>query len=149
MSASVNTGEKQERPGRFRPGQSGNPAGRPKGARNRTTMAVEEILDGEADALARKAIELALNGDTVALRLCLERIAPAKRERPSPFTLPKLESAADAVQASAALVEAVAAGELTTGQAAELGKLVESFVRAVEAADLEERLSALERTVRQ
>ena len=54
-------------------------------------MAVEEILDGEADALARKAIELALGGDTVALRLCLERIAPAKRERPSPFALPRLE----------------------------------------------------------
>ena len=109
-------------------GTSGNPAGRPKGARNRTTVAVEEILDGEADALARKAIELALAGDTVALRLCLERIAPAKRERPTPFALPKLETAADAVQASAALVEAVAAGELTTAQAAELGKLVESFV---------------------
>ena len=148
MSVAENTAGKQRgRP--FRPGASGNPAGRPKGARNRTTVAVEEILDGEADAIARKAIELALDGDTVALRLCLERIAPAKRERPSPFTLPKLETAADAVQASAALVQAVAAGELTTGQAAELGKLVESFVRAVEAADLEERLSALERTVRQ
>ena len=147
MSVAVNTAGKQRgRP--FAAGTSGNPAGRPKGARNRTTVAVEEILDGEADALARKAIELALAGDTVALRLCLERIAPAKRERPSPFTLPKLESAGDAVKASAALVEAVAAGELTTAQAAELGKLVESFVRAAEAADLEERLVALERAIR-
>ena len=123
---------------------SGNPAGRPKGARNRTTVAVEEILDGEADALARKAIALALAGDTVALRLCLERIAPAKRERPTPFTLPKLETAADAVQASAALVEAVAAGELTTAQAAELGKLVESYIKAIEVTDVIERLERLE-----
>ncbi len=149
MSASVNTGGKQERQGRFRPGQSGNPAGRPKGARNRTTVAVEEILDGEADAIARKAIELALNGDTVALRLCLERIAPAKRERPSPFTLPKLETAADAVAASAAHVQAVAAGELTTAQAAELGKLVESFVKAIEVTDVIERLERLEARPRQ
>ena len=125
-------------------GASGNPAGRPKGARNRTTVAVEEILDGEADALARKAIALALAGDTVALRLCLERIAPAKRERPTPFTLPKLETAADAVQASAALVEAVAAGELTTAQAAELGKLVESYIKAIEVTDVIERLERLE-----
>src|SRR5919199_6125055 len=144
----VNTAGKQRgRP--FVAGTSGNPTGRPKGARNRTTVAVEEILDGEADAITRKAIELALAGDTVALRLCLERIAPAKRERPSPFTLPKLESAADAVQASAALVEAVAAGELTTGQAAELGKLVESFVRAVEATDVIEHLEKLEARTRQ
>ncbi len=108
MSVAVNTAGKQRgRP--FVAGKSGNPAGRPKGARNRTTVAVEEILDGEADALARKAIELALNGDTVALRLCLERIAPAKRERPTPFMLPELNTAGDAVRASAALVEAVAA----------------------------------------
>ncbi len=147
MSVAENTAGKQRgRP--FEAGTSGNPAGRPKGSRNRTTIAVEEILDGEADALARKAIELALDGDTVALRLCLERIAPARRERPSPFTLPELQTAADAVRASAALVQAVAAGELTTGQAAELGKLVESFVKAIEAADLEERIIALEGNVR-
>ena len=143
MSVAVNTAGKQRgRP--FAAGTSGNPAGRPKGARNRTTVAVEEILDGEADALARKAIELALGGDTVALRLCLERIAPAKRERPTPFALPKLETAADAVQASAALVEAVAAGELTTAQAAELGKLVESYIKAIEVTDVIERLERLE-----
>ena len=143
MSVAVNTAGKQRgRP--FAVGTSGNPAGRPKGARNRTTVAVEEILDGEADALARKAIELALGGDTVALRLCLERIAPAKRERPTPFALPKLETAADAVQASAALVEAVAAGELTTAQAAELGKLVESYIKAIEVTDVIERLERLE-----
>src|SRR3712207_9112028 len=71
-------------------------------------------LDGEADALARKAIELALDGDTVALRLCLERIAPARKERPSPFTLPELKSAADAVTASAALVQAVRSEEHTS-----------------------------------
>ena len=143
MSVAENTAGKQRgRP--FAVGVSGNPAGRPRGARNWTTVAVEEILDGEADALARKAIELALNGDTVALRLCLERIAPARKERPSPFTLPELKTAADAVTTSAALVQAVATGELTTGQAAELGKLVEAFVRAIEATDMEGRLAELE-----
>ena len=56
---------------RFRKGQSGNPSGRPRGARNKTTLAVEALLDGEAEVLTRKAIERAKDGDSVALRLCL------------------------------------------------------------------------------
>jgi hypothetical protein len=58
----------------FKPGQSGNPEGRPKGARNRATLAAERLLDGEADTLTRKAIQLAQQGDTTALRLCIDRI---------------------------------------------------------------------------
>src|SRR5271166_5794025 len=90
-----NTTPKQR--GGFKPGQSGNPAGKPKGARNKTTLAVEALLDGEAEALTRKAIEKALEGDSVALRLCLERIIPVRRERPTPFAMPKLEEAAGAL----------------------------------------------------
>ncbi len=143
MSVAENTAGKQRgRP--FEPGRSGNPAGRPSGSRNRTSIAAEELLDGEAEAITRKAIELALDGDTVALRLCLERIAPSRKERAVRFDLPPIETAADAVKATAALVAAVAAGELTIGQAAELGKLVEAFVRAIEATDTERRLAELE-----
>src|SRR4030095_7662499 len=87
---------------RGRPFQPGN-SGRPKGARNKTTLAVEALLDGEAEALTRKAVEVALSGDVTALRLCLDRIVPARKDRPVMFTLPKLETAADAVKASAAL----------------------------------------------
>jgi len=81
---------------RFRKGQSGNPSGRPRGARNKTTLAVEALLDGEAEVLTRKAIERAKDGDSVALRLCLERILPPRKDRPVSFALPKIESAADA-----------------------------------------------------
>ena len=148
MSVAENTAGKQRgRP--FGTGTSGNPAGRPKGARNRTTIAVEEILDGEAEAITRKAIEMAKAGDTVALRLCLERIAPPRKERAVRFDLPPIETAADAVKASAALVAAVAAGELTSSQAAELGKLVEAVVKAIEATDIVERLERLETRTRQ
>src|SRR5918911_1256239 len=130
--------------GRFAKGRSGNPAGRAKGQRNRATRAAEDLLEGEAEAVTRKAVELAKSGDTTAIRLCLERIMPVRRERPTPFVLPELRTAADAVQASAALLEAVAAGELTTSQAAELGKLVESYVKAIEVSELEARIEALE-----
>ena len=57
----------------FKPGTSGNPSGKPAGARNKTTLAVEALLDGEAEDLTRKAIELAKAGDMTALRLCLDR----------------------------------------------------------------------------
>jgi hypothetical protein len=58
----------------FKPGKSGNPSGKPKGARNKTTLAMEKLLDDDAATITSKAIELAKNGDLTALRLCLERI---------------------------------------------------------------------------
>ena len=130
--------------GTFKPGQSGNPSGRPKGARNRATLALEAILEGEAEAITRKVIELALDGDTVALRLCLDRIAPARRDRHIAFALPPVATASDAVTASAALVAAVADGELTPSEAAELGKLVDTVIRSIELTDVQDRLGRLE-----
>ena len=82
-------------------------------------MAAEVLLNGEAEALTRKAIELALAGDVTALRLCWDRIIPARKDRPVTFALPNLEHASDAVMASAAIVEAVANGDLTPSEAAE------------------------------
>lgn len=113
-------------------------------SRHRTTLAAEALLDGNVEALTRKAIELALGGDTIALRLCLDRILPPRRERPMSFELPRLLSAADTVAAMAAITAAVAAGEILLGEAAELAKLVETFVKAIEANELEQRLRALE-----
>jgi Family of unknown function (DUF5681) len=81
---------------RFKKGQSGNPAGKAKGTRNATTLALEALLDGQATALTQKAIDLALTGDMAALRLCLDRILPPRRDRPVTFTLPPINSAQDA-----------------------------------------------------
>src|SRR5215471_13932032 len=67
--------------GRFKPGLSGNPAGRPPGSRNKATETAELLLEGEAVALTRKAVELALGGDPIALRLCLDRLIPPRRGR--------------------------------------------------------------------
>jgi Family of unknown function (DUF5681) len=105
----------------FQPGQSGNPAGKPKSTRNKTTMAVEALLAGEAETLTRKAIELAKAGDLAALRVCLDRIAPPRKDRPVLFELPPVASAADAAKAAAALLEAVAVGDLTPAEASETG----------------------------
>ena len=75
----------------FQKGRSGNPAGRRPGSRNRATLAAEALLEGEAQALTRKAIELALEGDTTALRLCLERIVPQRKSRVVAFVIPTNE----------------------------------------------------------
>ena len=129
----------------FEPGQSGNPAGKARGTRNKVTLAIEALLDGEAEALTRKAIELAKAGDMAALRLCLDRLAPPRKDRLVMFELPTITCAADAVKASAALVTAVAIGDLTPAEAGELGKLIEAYVKALEATDFAARLENLER----
>jgi hypothetical protein len=105
---------------------------------------MEALLDGEAEALTRKAVEMALKGDTTAMRLCLERLLPVRRDRPVMFTLPRIKTPADAVKAAAALVEAVASGDLTPSEAAELSKLVEGFTRAIETTELLDRIERLE-----
>jgi hypothetical protein len=128
----------------FKPGESGNPAGRPPGARNKTTRAVEELLDGEAETLTRKAVDMAKAGDIQALRICLDRIAPARKDRYVPIDLPALDSAADAVKASAVIVAALSAGDLSPSEASELSKLVGNYVTALTAADFEKRLAQLE-----
>jgi hypothetical protein len=140
---SVKTGEEQAA-GRFMKGRSGNAAGRPLGARNATTMAAEALLEGEAEKLTRKCIELAMDGDTTALRLCLERIYPARRDRPVTFALPRISSPRDAADIAAAIAQAVAAGHLSPSEAAELGKVIDVYVRAYQTAELNDRGTRLE-----
>ena len=138
-----NTGKEQA--GHFAKGQSGNPAGRPKGSRNATTLALETLLDGQASALTQKAIDLALTGDMAALRLCLDRILPPRKDRPVTFALPPIESAKVAASTVSAVLAAVAVGEITPADAGEISKLIEVYVRASETAKLSERLDRLER----
>jgi hypothetical protein len=94
--------------------------------------------------LIRKAIQKAKQGNLPALRMCLDRILPPRRDRPVHFAIPELNSAADASKAIASITQAVAHGELGFGEAAELSKLIETYIRAVEATDLEKRLVILE-----
>jgi hypothetical protein len=140
------TGRKQG--GRFQAGRSGNPAGRARGSRNRTTVAIEALLDGEAAALTKKAIEKALEGDVPALRLCFDRIAPPRRDRHILITLEPIVSATDALSASSKILADCANGMLTPAEANELAELVRRHAALIEVADLEKRITALERAGR-
>jgi hypothetical protein len=94
--------------------------------------------------LTRKAVELALEGDPTALRLCLERILPPCRERAVKFALPPIESAADIATAMKAVTAALAGGVITPGEAGTIAAMVDTFVRAIETSDFDRRLQELE-----
>src|SRR5690348_13984560 len=99
---------------RGRPVQPGapspNPSGRPPGSKNRTTLAAELMLDGEAEAITRKAVELAKAGDMTAIRLCFEHMFPLRRGRRICMDLPLIDIVEDDPRVLAAIVAAVATG---------------------------------------
>ena len=141
-------GQKQANAGQFKPGKSGNPRGRASGSRNRASLAVEQLLDGEAQALTRRCIELAMEGDTTALRICMERLCPPRRERPlnsDAVKLPRLLDSGSLARVSTALVRAYAAGRVTASEAEAFARVLESHRRLVETTELASRLDALER----
>jgi hypothetical protein len=133
---------------RFTKGQSGNPNGKPRGARNKVTRAAEQLLDGEAEALTRKAIELALAGDTTALRLCMERVAPIRKGRPVHLDLPPVITASDTLAALSAVADSMAAGDITPEEAVTIASLLEAKRKAIETVEIEARLAALEQAQR-
>jgi len=143
MPEPENTGRKQD--GTFAEGVSGNPDGKPKGARHKTTRAIEALLEGQHEALTQKAIDMALGGDGPALRLCLDRLAPPRKDAPVSITLPPVKSAEDAVAASSALLSAVADGDVTPDEAGRVMALLTAHKAIVETGDLERRIAALER----
>ncbi len=126
--------------GTFAPG---NP-GKPKGSRHRATQAVQQLLDGEAQAITQKAVQMALEGDGAALRLCLERIVPPRRDAPVTFDLPAMKTAKDAALAAASVLTSVADGELTPAEGAHVMALVETYRRTLETTEMEARIAALE-----
>jgi hypothetical protein len=130
----------------FQKGESGNPAGRPRGSRNRATLLMESLLADDAEAIGRKAIAMAKQGDMAAIRLCMDRLSPVRKGEPVAFELPPLDKPADSVAAAAEIVAAVAAGELTPSEAADLAKVVDVYVLAIATKAFDERLTKLEET---
>jgi hypothetical protein len=97
--------------------------------------------------LTRKCIELATNGDTTALRLCMERLAPAMKSRAVTLPLPPIDTPTDILKAQAATIEAMASGEITPDEAATIAGVLEAKRRAIETVEIEERIKALEQQV--
>ncbi len=118
--------------------------GRPKGSLNKTTMAVQSLLDGQAQALTQKAIGLALEGDMMAIRICLDRISPIRKSRPISINLPDTKNARGVAEAQTVVVQAVGDGEITPDEAHVLSSILEARRKSIETADHEARLNKLE-----
>jgi hypothetical protein len=127
---------------RGRPFANGNP-GRKPGSKNRTTLVAAALLEGEAEELVRKAIELAKAGDVAMLKFLLERILP--RERLIKLDLPRMEFADDAVEALGKVMSDVAGGRMTPSEGAAVAPLINSCARAIDMADLVKRMDSLAR----
>ena len=126
--------------GQFSVGNSG----RPRGSRNKATLAIESLLQGQAEALTQTALTKALEGDSVALRLCMDRIAPPPKDAAVTFSMPTMSNALDASEAAGSIRRAVSEGELTPIEATRVMGLIDSYRRILELTEIEERLRVLE-----
>lgn len=133
-----------KRAGPWQPGQSGNPKGRPRGSRNRATLLALAAMEGDLTEVVGVVLAAARGGDLVAARLVLERLVPPMRDRPITLDLPDTSTAEGVSAAQAALVAAVAAGELTPGEAHTLADIVDARRKALETEELDARVRALE-----
>jgi Family of unknown function (DUF5681) len=116
---------------RFQPGQSGNPAGRPPGSRNKKTIALEEAFDEHAEEILKEVVGRAKEGEKSAMRLCMERMLAPKRERPVAIVLPVIETPADARKALAVVTAELSEGNLTITEATRLIGLIQRMLRLV------------------
>jgi hypothetical protein len=130
---------------RGRPFANGNP-GRKPGSRNRASVVAAALLEGEAEELVRKAVELAKAGDVPMLKFLLSRFLP--RERLIKFELPAMESADDAVEALGSVLHAVSEGEISPSEGAAVAALIRSYSQAIDLADVVKRMDALEAQIK-
>ena len=137
-----NSGRNQD--GTFKKGVSGNPRGCPSGSRNHATIMAQELLDGKSEDIINKAIELARNGDPTMIRLCVERLVPQRKSFPVKVTLPDFKSVADMPAVTKAVADATSSGVLTPDEADKFMKVFDRHLKALELADIETRLQALE-----
>ena len=130
----------------FKPGQSGNPAGKPTGTKNRATVMAQALFDGEAETLTRKIIELAMGGDMQALRVCVDRLCPPMKAQAAPVQvdIPETDSISDIANA---FIKAAANGQLPPDVAAQLVSAVGTLARVVEVDELKKRMAALEAAI--
>jgi hypothetical protein len=138
-----NVGTKQD--GRFKPGQSGNPAGKPPGTKHHATRMAEHLMEGAAESVVQAVLAAAEGGDMVAARLVLERIAPVRKGRPVLLPLPAVNTAGDVLAALGATVKAMADGDITPDEAATVAGVLEVKRRAIETVELAVRLEVIEK----
>ena len=141
---SPETAKRRPRGKPFEPGTSGNANGRPAGCKNRSTLLFQGMVDEQGPALIKKAVRMALEGDSAVMRTLLALLLPPRKDRHVTFELPAVASAEDALNASRLVIAAVADGRLTPSEGAELAKALEVHIRLHTTVELEQGLATLE-----
>ncbi len=131
--------------GRFAKGNSGNPSGRPLGSQNKSTLIVGSLLEGEAEQLTRKVIELAKEGNLQALRLCMDRLMPPAKDRTVLFEMPPIQDLNDISSGMSSITAAVSEGTLTPPEGEIISRTLEQRANIMVFQDLQKRVEKLER----
>jgi hypothetical protein len=131
---------------RGRPFGQGNKfgRGRPAGSRNKSTIALQDLLDNQGKAIIEKLVKLAGEGDKAALRLCVDRLVPPLRQRPVKFSLPAISTAADVDKALETVLNEVALGRITPAEGQAVTVVLEARRRGLETVQFDARLTAVE-----
>jgi hypothetical protein len=131
--------EERDSRGRFPPGVSGNPRGRrPEIAK------VRKLLEPHREELVKKAVDLALSGDSTALKVCLDKLAPAPKATAEPVKIPALMKAETLTAKATALVNAIAVGAVPPDVGSSLLTALNNVVRIEEHDELRRRIESLE-----
>jgi hypothetical protein len=125
----------------WKPGESGNPAGRPKGTPNPQAR-LRQMID--AEGIVTKLQEAALAGDVQAARTLLERALPVYRTAAAPVELPGLADAPALTDKAHAVLAAVANGSIPPDVGAQLLTAISTVARVAEVDELARRIAALE-----
>ncbi len=127
----------------FKPGQSGNPNGRPKGTKNISTRLLSE-LESDLPELLEATKAKALEGDTGALRLLLERMIPAKKSESKAISIPNLAKAKTLTEKAEVIIQAIGNGDLPPDVGSQLISSVGSVAKIIEIDELVKRIESLE-----
>jgi hypothetical protein len=127
----------------FQPGNTCG-RGRPKGSRNKATIALQEMLDGHGESITRKCALLALQGDPTSMRLCMERLIAPKKDHAVKFKCRPTTTAAEVAAAVDAILQDAARGQLTPAEGQMIIASLEGKLRVIEKVEYEARMNALE-----
>ena len=142
-----NNSKPKSQKGQWPKGVSGNPGGRRRGSRNMATLAMESLLEEGAEKLINKAMTMALKGDTAALRLCLERILPVRRDRLVHVDLPPIGTAKEISGALSTIFTAIGEGQITPSEGEMMANILATQSNVLLAEELESRLERVESLV--
>ncbi len=144
MSGGADNTARRQRGRPWPKGTSGNPKGPGTGSRNRASLLLDRMAEGEAEAVLQSVLTAAKAGDMGAAKVLLDRIWPARKGRPVRLDLPEMRTPADLAAALGAVAGAVARAELSPEEGAAVAAVLETQRRAIETAQLEQRIAALE-----